>query len=144
MLDHGLHTQVDAALRHALALTGPEQYHQDCSLVLEVVLLASRLGITVTFDTLAQDVLVVGFPDDALLDQTPSDMRLMMALEAVNDILEGHRLNDLLSGVLGMARWLYVCLQNGDRGRLRAMAATIQRRAHSNVTTVQVASQELH
>lgn len=129
MHDHGLRQQVDAALRRAINLTGPEQYHRDCALVLELVREAFSLGIEAALTQLAQDVLVVGFSGERAADQGTGDRQLMMALEAINDILEAHRLDDMLSGVLGMARWVYVCLSDGDRRRLRELALLIEHRA---------------
>ncbi len=144
MLDHRLRTQVDAALRHALARTGPEQYHRDCALVLEVMAVALRLDVIATFHALAQHALAIGWPQEAVLEQEPLDGPLMLALEAVGDILASQRVGGLVAGALGMARWLYVCLQNGDRERLSAMASAIESRVHIVVRPAQPVIQELH
>ena len=132
MHDHGLQRQVDAALSRAIGLTGPEQHQRDCALILDVVRYAYGLNVDTALTLLAQEVLVIGFPHERVGDQTPRDLPLMLSLEAVGDIVAAQPLDDLLSGLLGMTRWVYVCLADGDHAKLRTLAQHIETRARDN------------
>jgi hypothetical protein len=126
MHDHGLRQQVDAALRHAIALTGPEQYHRDCALILELTRTALNLGLEFVLERLARELLAVGFSHERVTDPSTADRQLMMCLEAVQDILAAQRLSGLLEAVRGMVRWVYVCLADGNHDLLRALALGIE------------------
>lgn len=127
MHDYGLQQQVDAALRHAIALTTDEQHHRDCALILELVRQALNIDCRSALDLLAQDVMVIGFSSERISLCQTADRQLMMSLEAIDDIVEAQPVTDLMAGVLGMARWVYVCLVDGDHGRLRALASCVER-----------------